>query len=130
MFAIAANIVSIAWFGDLLHALDARDRSDEATISAVILASHHYANDTLDRSDIENQTMTYLEKLGDSPGFEFLKAARVHVSIDPVARNVRVEINHQMPTRYLRFFGFSHWPVNSDISLDVKHRNRRDLGTV
>lgn len=119
IFAISINLLSLAWFGDLLHALDVRDHADQATMQAAFIGSQHYAAGHRNSRHIEHQTQIYLNQLRDRSGFEFLEIAKVNVVADPVTKQIRVEIAYQMPTNYLRLVGVSHWPIKSNTSIGM-----------
>ena len=120
VLAIAGNAVTSAWFGDVLGALDPQSKLDEVATATAVQGSKLYRFNSLGDSAIAEHASIIVERFASQPGYEFLNDSQIDI-IPQVSRSqITVKISHQWPTRFVRFFGFPKWTLQSGVSVQMK----------
>ena len=126
---LLSNVASVAWFADLMQALDMRDKTDFVATAAAMHGGQVYRFEGVSGEMATLQAKTYINDLSDKSGFAFLREAQIEASSDAAAGRVSVNISFTMPTRYLRYFGFPTWPVVSASSVQMNFSEQISIPT-
>jgi len=127
VFAIVANAASLAWFADLLQATDTRTKLDTVAGTAAVQSSQLYGYEDATLDIIAKRAEGIIARFADQSDYAFLSAAQVEVIPQTALSQVKVRITHQLPTRYLKYFGVSTWMVQSDVTIQMKFNQQTRL---
>jgi hypothetical protein len=127
VFAIVANAASLAWFADLLQATDTRTKLDTVAAIAAVQSSTLYGYEDATLDIIAKRAEGIIARFADQSDYAFLSAAQVEIIPETALSRVKVRITHQLPTRYLKYFGVSTWMLQSDVTIQMKFNQQARL---
>ncbi|MEE4239803.1 MAG: hypothetical protein V2I51_24040 [Anderseniella sp.] len=130
VFAIVANVYSLAWFGDLLHITDVRTKSDTVAGSAAVKSGQLYQYQSPGHDLLVHRARQVIEHFAESPEYAFLKQAEIDIIPEATKSEMTVRISHRVQTRYLRYLGIPTWKVQSDISIQMSFKETMTLPLV
>ena len=119
VFAIVANVYSLAWFADLVHITDIRAKSDTVAGSAAVESGQLYQYQSPGHDLLVHRARQVIEHFAESPEYVFLKQAEIDIIPEVAKSEMTVKISYYVPTRYLRYLGLPTWKVQSNISIQM-----------